>query len=146
MCNWQIKSTGKTREKIKSTFNAMRRKSQIRQMPDKNETRGGIEPALRTLYRIYFSLVKKESQAKKPKRRKHLFSGRKPPARFRLTRRVCCDKITPVCGYDGIGRRVGFRFLCPRRVGSSPTIRIKKRHPIRGAFLYIRGNQRKLAK
>ena len=26
-------------------------------------------------------------------------------------------------GYDGIGRRVGFRFLCPRRVGSSPTIR-----------------------
>ena len=30
------------------------------------------------------------------------------------------------CGYDGIGRRVGFRFLCQWRVGSSPTIRTKE--------------------
>ena len=30
-------------------------------------------------------------------------------------------------GHGGIGRRARFRFWCPRRAGSSPVARIKKR-------------------
>ena len=30
-----------------------------------------------------------------------------------------------ICGYDGIGRHAGFRFLCLRRAGSTPVTRTK---------------------
>ena len=79
--------------------------------------------------------------------------------RFRLTRRVCRGKISMwiklcapprvpprvkirgiyFCGYDGIGRRVGFRFLCLWRVGSSPTIRTKSKKPRTRFEIRVRG-------
>lgn len=41
-------------------------------------------------------------------------------------RRISYNRKT-ICGYGGIGRRARFRFWCPRRAGSSPVARIKKR-------------------
>ena len=32
------------------------------------------------------------------------------------------------CGYGGIGRRAGFRYQWASRAGSSPVIRIPKKH------------------